>query len=72
MKRALCLWLPHWPLQRLAAAHAELSTRAVVLYERHATRGARVVAYCPQLSRAAVALWEDAEPALRSGGTLRR
>ncbi len=28
MKRALCIWLPHWPLQRLAVARAELSRAA--------------------------------------------
>ena len=57
MKRAVCIWLPNWPLQRLAAARAELRSRAVVLYERHATRGARVVSYAAPLAQAAAGPW---------------
>ncbi len=59
MKRALCIWLPNWPLQRLAATRAELSSRAVVLYQWHAARSARVVAYCPALAAAAAGPWDD-------------
>ena len=57
MKRALCIWLPNWPLQRLAAAREELRSRAVVLYQLHAAAAARVVAYCPHLAGAAAATW---------------
>jgi protein ImuB len=32
MKRLLCLWLPHWPLQRICLVQPELKGRAVVLY----------------------------------------
>jgi protein ImuB len=41
MKRILCIWLPHWPLQRLFLAQPELKRRAVTLYEQN--RGLRVV-----------------------------
>ena len=65
MKRALCIWLPRWPLQRLAVARAELRSRAVVLYQLHASRGARVVGYGAPLADAPAALW-NADP--RQGG----
>ncbi|MGE5192444.1 MAG: Y-family DNA polymerase, partial [Deltaproteobacteria bacterium] len=32
MKRVLCLWLPHWPLQRICLVQPELKGRPVVLY----------------------------------------
>ncbi len=67
MKRALCIWLPHWPLQRLAAARAELSDRAVVLYELHASGGAKVVASCPRLGNAAAARWAEGASGIRVG-----
>src|SRR5204863_9380293 len=47
MKRALCIWLPHWPLQRVLAARPELKDRAVVLYETPRQGGLRVVACSP-------------------------
>jgi protein ImuB len=59
MKRALCIRLPNWPLQRLLAARGELRERAVVLYALHASGGAKVVAYCPHLATAAAAPWAD-------------
>src|SRR5262249_4194437 len=55
MKRALCLWLPHWPLQRLCLVQPELKGRPVVLSApaAHSGRGAgQQVRHC---SRAAVA-----------------
>jgi protein ImuB len=58
MKRALCIWLPQWALQRLAADRAELSDRAVVLYRFAAASTARVVAYCPRLATAAATPWQ--------------
>jgi protein ImuB len=57
MKRALCIWLPNWPLQRLAAAREELRSRAVVLYQRHAAGSARVVACAAPLASAAAGPW---------------
>ncbi|HYW81515.1 MAG TPA: DNA polymerase Y family protein, partial [Thermoguttaceae bacterium] len=33
MKRALCIWFPNWPLQRLTAKQPELKGRPVVLHE---------------------------------------
>jgi protein ImuB len=58
MKRALCIWLPQWPLQRLAIARKELKECPVLLYRLHASAGAQVVAYCQRLSSAAVAPWQ--------------
>jgi protein ImuB len=60
MKRALCIWLPQWALQRLAADRAELSERAVVLYRFAAASTARVVAYCPRLATAPATPWQHA------------
>src|SRR5215475_3591706 len=41
--RALCLWLPNWPIQRLRLAKPELRRRELILYAPH--RGClRVVA----------------------------
>src|SRR5262245_10428845 len=51
MKRALCIWLPNWPLQRLLAARPELEEQAVVLYEAPSQGGLRVVA-CSRAARA--------------------
>ncbi len=72
MKRALCIWLPNWPLQRLAAARAEPSATppgdpSVVLYELHASGGARVAAWCPRLSTAASVPWLDVAGGIRPG-----
>ena len=44
MKRALCIWIPNWPIQRVAAARPELKGRPVVLYETY--RGGRRVTAC--------------------------
>jgi nucleotidyltransferase/DNA polymerase involved in DNA repair len=44
MKRALCIWLPNWPVQRLAAARPELKGQPIVLYETY--RGARRAIAC--------------------------
>jgi protein ImuB len=48
-RRILCVWLTHWPLQRLAATRAELNGRAVLVYEAQARRGLAVVSYSPAL-----------------------
>src|SRR5436189_5589317 len=32
MKRVLCVWFPHWPLQRVCLVQPELKGRPVVLY----------------------------------------
>ena len=45
MTRILCLWLPNWPIQRLARTRPELSGRPLVL-EAPGTRGSRVAACC--------------------------
>jgi protein ImuB len=50
MTRILCLWLPNWPIQRLARSQPELSGRPLVL-QTPAVRGSSVAACC----RAAVA-----------------
>jgi len=47
MKRALCIWLPIWPLQRLLATRPELKDRGVVFYETPAQGGLRVVVCSP-------------------------
>ena len=39
----MCIWLPRWPLQRLAAALAELRSTPVVLYEAPGSGGLKVV-----------------------------
>src|SRR5262249_50424119 len=68
MKRALCIWLPNWPLQRLAAAREELRSRAVVLYQRQAGGGARVVACAAPLATAPAEPWNrSARPLIRPG-----
>jgi protein ImuB len=51
-RRILCIWFPHWPLQRVVVAWPELKDHAVVLTEPHPRGGERVV-HC---SRAAHAL----------------
>jgi protein ImuB len=45
MTRILCLWLPNWPIQRLARTRPELSGQPLVL-EAPAVRGSRVAACC--------------------------
>jgi protein ImuB len=49
MKRILCVWLPHWPLQRFATARPELAGRAVLLYEASPQGGLKIVGYAPSL-----------------------
>jgi protein ImuB len=51
MKRAVCIWLPDWPLQRLMLTRPELKGQAVVLHETQ--RGTERVVAC---SARAVAL----------------
>ena len=47
-KRILCIWLPRWPLERLADARAELKGSSVLLYEVQARGGGlKVTAYAP-------------------------
>ena len=36
MKRVMCIWLPHWPVQRLRRITPALRHRPVVLYCRQA------------------------------------
>lgn len=50
-KRALCIWLARWPLERLAAARPELNGQAVLLYEQASRGGLRTVAFAPSLGR---------------------
>ncbi len=45
MKRVLCLWLPNWPVQRLAVAQPELEKQGIVLHAHDPRRGQRVK-YC--------------------------
>ncbi|MBI3861325.1 MAG: DNA polymerase Y family protein [Planctomycetia bacterium] len=56
MKRVLCVWFPHWPLQRVCFVQPELKGRPVVLYSParpggSARRGDWQVVHC---ARAAV------------------
>lgn len=44
MKRALCLWLPNWPIQRLVITRPELKGRAILLHFRVGSQGERVTA----------------------------
>src|SRR5262245_16371691 len=55
MKRVLCLWLPHWPLQRLCLVQPELKGRPVVLSAPAAASGRRAGDQVRHCSRAAVA-----------------
>ncbi|MDG2185974.1 MAG: DNA polymerase Y family protein [Mariniblastus sp.] len=50
-KRALCLWLPSWPIQRLVAAQPELKRQQVILFRRDSRRGQLVSAVSPLASR---------------------
>ncbi len=48
--RILCIWFPQWPLQRLAAARAELRSGPVLLYQVQARGGGlKVTAYAARL-----------------------
>jgi protein ImuB len=44
MQRAMCIWIPDWPLQRLALARTDLLGRTVVLYQASPQGGLKVVA----------------------------
>lgn len=46
MKRALCIWLPEWPIQRIVAARRELEQALLVLHARDSRRGRLVVGCC--------------------------
>ena len=48
MKRALCIWLPEWPIQRLGVARLELNAHPIALYTRDPRRGQLIVACCPR------------------------
>ena len=51
-QRILCVWLPEWPLQRLAAARPELRAGPVLLYEVQARGGGlKVTAYAVRWAR---------------------
>ncbi|MEX0717390.1 MAG: DNA polymerase Y family protein [Planctomycetaceae bacterium] len=49
MKRALCAWLPDWPLQRLLAARPELRERPIVIHAE-AGRAGRCVTACSRFA----------------------
>jgi protein ImuB len=50
-QRILCIWLPDWPLERLAVARGELKGRPALLYDVQPRGGGlRVVAYAPRLA----------------------
>jgi hypothetical protein len=51
MQRAMCIWIPDWPLQRLALERADLHDRMVVLYEASSQGGLKVVAATAALGR---------------------
>lgn len=50
MKRGLCIWLPGWPIQRLAVARPELRERPVILHETR--RGVQRVVACSARAKA--------------------
>jgi protein ImuB len=43
MKRILCIWFPHWPIQRLLAAQPEYQNREIIIYRLTARQGERVL-----------------------------
>jgi protein ImuB len=45
MKRAMCIHLPKWPLQRLYHDHPSLRDKPVVLYDSQSKHGSKVVLY---------------------------
>jgi protein ImuB len=47
MQRALCIWLPNWPIQRRTLARPALKRRALVVYEQH-RRGCFRVTACSE------------------------
>lgn len=44
MQRALCIWLPNWPIQRRTLARPALKRRPLVVYEQHRRGCFRVTA----------------------------
>ncbi|MBX7103003.1 MAG: DNA polymerase Y family protein [Gemmataceae bacterium] len=54
MKRFGCLFLPHWPIQRRLVEQPDLRREPLVVHERDARRGERVVAGCPLALRAGI------------------
>jgi protein ImuB len=55
MTRVLCVWLPHWPIQRLISEQPRLRLRALALYEERGPKGAVVADCCSAASRQGVA-----------------
>jgi protein ImuB len=53
-KRALCLWLPHWPIQRLYNVRPELRRTPLVVYEEYRPGTFRVLDCCPLAQRQGV------------------
>ena len=51
MKRAICIWLPEWPIQRLVVAQSELKRKRVVLFFQDPRRGRLVSAVSPLAQR---------------------
>ncbi len=49
--RTLCIWLRHWPLQRLRAAQPELKSAPLALYEPDPRGGLQITGCCPQAAR---------------------
>src|SRR3954452_13175346 len=45
MKRAMCVWVPNWPIQRVQKERGERSDRPLVLYTA-AARGTLTVTAC--------------------------
>src|SRR5687768_15104847 len=44
MQRVMCIWIPDWPMQRLAIERPDLHGRTVVIYEASPQGGLKVVA----------------------------
>jgi protein ImuB len=53
-KRALCLWLPHWSIQRLYSVRPELRRSPLVVYDEYRPGTFRVVDCCPLAQRQGV------------------
>src|SRR5438067_1736850 len=53
MKRAMCIYLPQWPLQHLRHLRPELQNKPAALIE-HQANGARVLLCCERATRAGV------------------
>jgi len=70
-KRALCLWLPNWPLQRLCHVRPELKHRAVVLYEQYRHGCFRVAACSRQASEQGITLGMPLAEVIAQGNAYR-